>query len=88
MWRPKDWRDKTQDIVVEAGMLPPQVKYPIVIPSGLEWDILKRQLFEAGADAMLEALRCNQWCPFDDSVMKANFKGWIVFIPDEEEDGS
>lgn len=38
--------------------------------------------FEAGADAMLEALRNNQLSPFDSSVMKANFRGRVVIIPD------
>ena len=40
--------------------------------------------FEAGADAMLEALRNNQWCPFDNSVMSVKFEGRIVIIPDDE----
>ena len=42
------------------------------------------EIYEAGADAMLEALRNNQWCPFDTSVLRADFRGKVVIIPDQK----
>jgi len=38
-------------------------------------DYVNSRVYEAGADAMLEALRNNQWCPYDLSVLNANRKG-------------
>ena len=54
-WRPKNWDEEKMKAIVEKGMLPPQTEFPIVVPGGLEWDILKGQFYEAGADAMLGA---------------------------------
>ncbi len=75
MWRPEGWKNPFATIrgtpfLGSIVSLPELDKY--------------QALYEAGADAMLEALRKNQWCPFDMSVMKANFKGKVVIIPDEE----
>ena len=39
--------------------------------------------FEAGADAMLEALRKNQWCPYDLSILNPNRRCKVVLIPEE-----
>lgn len=52
MWRPKDWDKYSMDEFVK---LPPDV-YPLFIPSSFEWEIQRRKLFEAGADAMLKAI--------------------------------
>ncbi len=41
---------------------------------------------EAGADAMLEALKNGKSCAFDEvGHLKVGFKGWLVFIPEEKE---
>jgi hypothetical protein len=95
MWRHegiKNWLKKTQKEVENLGMLPPQTGFPIVVPNTIEWSILKRQLFEAGADAMLEALkkdgthfRVGEWT--DDATFETDKPGYVVFIPDEVNKG-
>ncbi len=42
---------------------------------------INSKAYELGADAMLQALRNKQWCPFDNSIWQANFRGKIVIIP-------
>ena len=54
MYRPKGWEKIRKDIADDSWMLPNQTEFPIVIPSSFEFDLLKRNLVEAGADAMLE----------------------------------
>ena len=59
-WRPEGqlkWNKKTHGTVEKLGPLPPQTEFPIVVPNGFDWSMLRRQIFEAGADAILEALR-------------------------------
>ena len=96
-WRPGGlfkWSKKTRKLVEELGPLHPQTQYPIVVPSSLEWSLLRRAIFEAGADAMLESLRGER---LSFQVGKGEFKGltmsfgsfngpgtW-VFIPDDED---
>jgi len=79
MWRPKDWR----------------IQYKIEsdwdnAPTSLKWEIPHSHGYsdgyEAGADAMLEALltkglRINNIGDFPQGI------GTVIFIPDEEEDG-
>lgn len=72
MWRPKDWEKHNMDKIVK---LPPDV-YPLVIPSSFEWDIQRIKLFEAGADAMLKALK-------EQGQFVTNGACWLVLIPDE-----
>ena len=60
MFRPDgllEWNKKTHDIIENLGILPPQVEFPIVVPDSFYWGMLRRQIFEAGADEMLNALR-------------------------------
>lgn len=95
-YRPDNWDKVKKKAIAERGMLPPQTEFPIVIPNSLDWDILKAQLFESGADAMLKAL-CNDgvvmenYNPTNRTVIEtATFlnqckDGILVFIPDEKE---
>jgi hypothetical protein len=96
MWRHegiKNWLKKTQKEVENLGMLPPQTGFPIVVPNTIEWSILKRQLFEAGADAMLEALKKQPIASlhidetYIDGILIGGVKygkGTLVFIPDDD----
>ena len=92
-WRPREWRENTTTSASQTGLLSPYASFPIVVPSSLEWDILKRQLFEAGADAMLEALKKEgeyyKWKRIATvkvpGLYQEQWKGWFTFIPDEEE---
>lgn len=55
MYRPEgllEWNKKTHDMVENLGPLPPQTEFPIVVPDTFYWRILRRRIFEAGADAM------------------------------------
>lgn len=52
-YRPDDWYEETKPLLANQGIIPPQTEYPIVISSEFEWEVLKRNCFEAGADAML-----------------------------------
>lgn len=56
-YRPPGWENMRNKAIAGAGKLPNQTEFPIVMPSSLEWEILKGQLFEAGASAMLKALK-------------------------------
>ena len=90
MFRPDDWGKTKKKIITERGMLPNQTEFPIVVPSGLEWDILKGQLFEAGADAILGGLKvdCQKHLTNPDNfkwvlVDTDGKSGCLVFIPEE-----
>ena len=78
-WRPKDWGKHSMDEIVK---LPTDV-YPLLIPSSLEWDIQRKRLFEAGADAMLEAL-LDKGLKVNNISPEHSGKGTVIFIPDEE----
>ena len=82
MYRPKGWKNlyQREDNVVEY-----------------DW-LLCYRAYEAGADAMLEALILrggivrvikdstkNDWLVLPDKISTPNKKGWLVFIPEEEE---
>ena len=96
MYRPEGWEKLKKDIADESWMLPPQTEFPIVIPSGLEFQLMKSNLIEVGADAMLEGLinqPSNKGANVlyvdelaDGSTMlhKPHRKGWLVFIPEED----
>jgi hypothetical protein len=91
-WRPDDWGQTASGIVSGVGKIKGK-PFPIVIQEGLEWDILKRKLVEAGADAMLEALEeltvmmLSIYNKHSEGVsVKAEVQGVhgrIIFIPDE-----
>jgi len=49
-----------------------------------EGDWVNSKVFEAGADAMLEALRNNQWCPFDNQLCTP-LRGKVVIVPNDGE---
>ena len=93
-YKPDDWDEKKKRAVSEKGMLPPQTEFPVVIPSSLAWEMLKAQLYEAGADAMLESLKKNGEYLHNTGTMpygyvlgrslKLGDKGWLVFIPEEK----
>ena len=92
MWRPKgakQWYKQTKPLLTNQGIIPPQTEYPIIISSEFEWEVLKRRCFEAGADAMLEALwKMAKESPtgifyFDSNIKQVYAK--IYDIPDEEE---
>lgn len=53
--RPKDWEDTVKHILSDIGKIKGE-PYPILIQDGIEWDVTKRRLIEAGADAMSKAL--------------------------------
>lgn len=56
-----------------------------VEPHDIEWTLEDCEIgFEAGADAMLEGLRNNQWCPFDTDILSAGRKCKVVVIPNDE----
>lgn len=55
-WRPDGWDEIRKGIADASWMLPNQTEFPIVIPSSFEFDLLKRNLAEAGADAMLNEI--------------------------------
>lgn len=55
MWRPEKWDNTTAAITSDLGKLR-DPEFPIVVPNGLEWSLLKQKLIEAGADAMLRGL--------------------------------
>ncbi len=65
------WHEKTKPLLDNRGVIPLQTEYPIVISSEFEWELLKRNCFEAGADAMLEGLKA-----------QLSKDGWV--IPEEE----
>ena len=79
MYRPKDW----PPCPCNGCELNEEDEYGYLCDLGCD----KRSAwinFEAGADAMLGALRNNQWCPGDDTWIKANYKGRIVVIPEDK----
>lgn len=51
------WNEKTHEIVESLGPLPPQTEFPIAVSNSFDWSMLRRRIFEAGADAILEALK-------------------------------
>lgn len=94
MWRPKGllaWNRKTHETVEKLGILPPQTEFPFVVPSSFEWNLLRRQIFETGADAMLKELKKEgikfvgrPRLRFQLKRWWENRNGYLVFIPEEE----
>ena len=83
MYRPKNWLKTKRDIIAEAPLRAKANEENVV------------DLYEAGADAMLEALKeeavecpANKE-PFDFCGMTVHNsksrRGWLVFIPEEEQ---
>ena len=88
MYRPKGWDEIKKGIANEKWMLPPQNEFPIVIPGGMEFNIMKNNLIEAGADAYEEGLKKQgeyiprKWA--DDAFgLHTTGGGYLVFIPEE-----
>ena len=94
MYRPEGtekWYEQTKELLTNQGIIPPQTEYPIIISSEFEWEVLKRNCFEAGADAMLEGLKKHISAGHTDGTTKEytviNFNkeaGTFVFIPEEK----
>jgi len=57
MWRPDDWEEKVAEAVKQLGKLPEDPGFPIIIQHSIEWEMLKATIYNAGADAILEALK-------------------------------
>lgn len=81
MWRPNNWEKLKIDLTIELlKRIKPRRK-----PRGEEF-------VEAGADAVLEALRVGgvyRKAVVDEHSPNTPIrKGWIVFIPDEEENNN
>lgn len=91
--RPDNWNERRKKAVTELGMLPPQTEFPIMIPDSFDWFRLKSQLYEAGADAMLEALKAGSMKAGGTLMTPEQMKlivpdreypyGWLVFIPED-----
>ena len=81
----EEWYENTHDKVESLGILPPQVEYPIVVSSDFEWGTIRRQIFEAGADAMLEGLKKEAWNKLKPGdYMETNaVSGYLVCIPED-----
>lgn len=84
-WRPEGWVNKHRDVAKTLEQH--KVSSDTVQIAHLEAD-----LFEAGADAMLEALKKGaQYTGYEKEVVSVNIptsgllKGWIIYIPDEKE---
>ncbi len=82
-WRPEGWYRPFEKLCRDAFSLS-TASNPVSIDTLASLSNLS-EAYEAGADAMLEALRSNQLSPFDPTVMRANFQGKIVVIPDNKE---
>ncbi len=103
MWRPKGWKTHIERLA-EANGIATRVQC-IIMPL----DDYSAEAYEAGADAMLEALKKDAWrcIPKDQSYeyTKWNYaksamgadknthiaiypdpKGWLVFIPEGDDD--
>jgi len=65
MWRPKDWAETTQSAVTDKMLN--SANYI-------------ENVFEAGADAMLEALKSQD----NKGIADNSYTGWWVFIPERE----
>jgi hypothetical protein len=86
MWRPLNWRNKYSEEWYREYL--PFAKRGLE-PCEIEWSMEDCEIaFESGADAILEA-----WCTPEnyltdqwDSKSLKHLKGWMVFIPDEEEE--
>jgi len=80
-WRPKNW-DEQKEVITKRYAYLDKLRDKIHFGDGLE----------AGADALLEALRkeCGVRVTKDTMMMTAPIferaDGWLVFIPDKEED--
>ena len=81
MYRPKEWENPYQGGWArdDEGSL-----YPITQDA-------ESDAFEAGADAMLEALKGKKdseyWkAKWEEICLKPPVNGWLVFIPDEEKE--
>ena len=85
MWRPERWEELKKGIADESWMLPPQTEFPIVIPSGLEFQLMKSNLIEAGADTLLEALKKQTSHPQTVHDAEGKQLGILVFIEDKNE---
>ncbi len=88
-YRPNAWKAITDKIDIAKYMPLPQTEFPIVIPSSLEFDLMKVHIGMVYADAMLEALRkegrhTEPKCPTL-SINVPYEAGTLVFIPDDKE---
>ena len=92
--RPEGWEDTVKHILSGIGKVKGE-PYPILIQDGLEWDITRRKLIEAGADAIVKALKKDGQFVHNTGAspygivlvrtLKQGEKGYLVFIPSEEE---
>jgi hypothetical protein len=78
-WRPNGWKKyhERYKSLTSTEYIPESITYPRTMPDA----------YEAGADAMLEALlRKSEYTAFDIGKtfrIPTDVKGWLVFIPDE-----
>ncbi len=85
MWRPKGWRN-----IWKEDMPTFSLDTPESIKAAEENWMIRAEQFEAGADAMLEALKQKgsyfaKGQAFDGFEFHKTNTGWLVFIPSDED---
>ena len=73
MWRPDNWAEEYLLAYKEEHS--GEGRY--------EWATPERAMFEAGADAMLEALKKKGEYRDNKAIISSSKNGWVVFIPEE-----